>query len=42
MLINFILSGENPEEDIFILADINEDNILNIQDLILLIGIILD
>ena len=41
LLIGFILSGEDPPEDIFILCDINEDNALNIQDVVLLINIIL-
>ena len=42
ILVNLILSGEIPSDDIFVLADVNEDDILNIQDVILLMNTILN
>ena len=40
-LINFILDVEEPDTGQFAAADMNDDGVLNIQDIILIINVIL-
>ena len=40
-MINFILNVEEPEAGQFAAADMNDDGVLNIQDIILIVNVIL-
>jgi hypothetical protein len=42
MLVNFVLSIDNPSDQQFDAGDINGDEILNILDIIATVNIILD
>ena len=42
LLINFILSFENPSDNQFLSSDINADGIINILDVVSIINIILN
>ena len=42
MLVNFILSTEEPTDEQIFWLDINQDSFLNVQDVVLIVNIILD
>ena len=42
LLIDFILENANPNDDFLAIADMNEDDIINILDVILIVDTILD
>ena len=42
LIINFALGFEEPSENQFESADINQDNELNVLDVVLLVNLILD